>query len=347
MNVPLRTARLKDVADKAGCSPATVSRVLNDNPFVDGDIRERVLKAATELKYVPNGPARALRSTSTRLVGAIIPTLSHAIYATMIDGLQSRLSENKVSLILNTSLYDIAVEREQVRVLVERGVESIVLVGLRHLPETIEMLERYNIGYVFTYTTSAPPMGAAVGFDNAKAGITAAKFFHDLGHRHCGMIAGLTLDNDRAQGRLDGFRRGLAGYGLDVTGLPVIEAPYKIESGYAAMKTLMENNPTLTAVFCGSDILAAGAAKFCSHSGIKVPDDVSILGFDNLEIVELTTPELSTLEVPALEMGRLAADYILAQPVQRRHIRQRELPVHLIIRGSTGPVTRKAPGKRA
>jgi LacI family transcriptional regulator len=343
MNVPLRTARLKDVADKAGCSPATVSRVLNDNPFVDVDIRERVLKAATELHYVPNGPARALRSTSTRLVGAIIPTLSHAIYATMIDGLQSRLSENRVSLIINTSLYDIAVEREQVRVLVERGVESIVLVGHRHLPETIDMLERYNIGYVFTYTTNAPPKGAAVGFDNVKAGITAAKFLHDLGHRRCGMIAGVTLDNDRAQGRVDGFRRGLANFGVDVSGLPVIEAPYKIDSGYAAMKMLMENNPTLTAIFCGSDILAAGATKFCSHSGIKVPDDVSILGFDNLEVVELTTPELSTLEVPALEMGRLAADYILAHPVQRKHIRQRDLPVRLIIRGSTGPVARASP----
>lgn len=337
MKVLGRAAKLKDVADRAGCSPATVSRVLNDNPYVDLDIRERVLKAAAELHYVPNGPARALRSTTTRLVGAIIPTLSHAIYATMIDGLQSRLSENRVSLIINTSLYDIGVERDQVRVLVERGVESIVLVGARHLPETIDMLERYNVGYVFTYTTNAPPKGAAVGFDNVKAGIAAARFLFDLGHRRFGMIAGITLDNDRAQGRVEGFRNGLAGLGIDTKELPVIEAPYKIDSGFSAMKSLIEHSPSVSAVFCGSDILAAGATKFCNQAGIGVPHDVSILGFDNLEVVELTTPELSTLEVPALEMGRHAADYILAQPAQRKHIRKRELPIRLIIRGSTGP----------
>jgi LacI family transcriptional regulator len=330
-------ATLKDVAQRARCSPATVSRVLNDNPHVDADIRDRVLKAAVDLSYVPNGPARALRSTTTRLVGAIIPTLSHAIYATMIDGLQSRLSENKVSLIINTSLYDLEVERAQVRVLVERGVESIVLVGSRHLPETIEMLERYNVGYVFTYTTNAPPKGAAVGFDNVRAGATAAKFLFDLGHRHFGMIAGITLDNDRAQGRVDGFRQSLSGLGIAISNLPVIEAAYKIENGYIAMKALLDRTPSITAVFCGSDILAAGATKFCNHSGIRVPGDISVLGFDNLEVVELTTPELSTLEVPALEMGRFAADYILAQPTQRKHIRQRELPIRLVIRESTGP----------
>jgi LacI family transcriptional regulator len=255
----------------------------------------------------------------------------------MIDGLQSRLSENKVSLIINTSLYDIGVEREQVRVLVERGVESIVLVGSRHRAETIEMLERYNVGYVFTYTTNAPPKGAAVGFDNVKAGVTAAKFLFDLGHRRFAMIAGITLDNDRAQDRVDGFRHGLTALGIDISDLPVIEAPYRIESGYAAMKSILDSRRAVTAVFCGSDILAAGATKFCSQAGVAVPGDVSILGFDNLEVVELTTPELSTLEVPALEMGRLAADYILAQPTQRKHMRQRELPIHLIIRGSTGP----------
>jgi LacI family transcriptional regulator len=341
----MRAIKLKDVAIRAGCSPATVSRVLNDNPCVDADIRGRVLRAATELNYVPNGPARALRSTTSRLVGAIIPTLSHAIYATMIEGLQSRLSENKVSLIINTSLYDIGVEREQVRVLVERGVESIVLVGSRHRPETIDMLERYNVGHVFTYTTHAPSLGAAVGFDNVRAGSTAAKFLYDLGHRRFGMIAGITLDNDRAQGRVDGFLQMLSSLGIEASTVPVIEAPYKIESGHLSMKALLEQDPLITAVFCGSDILAAGATKFCNRAGIAVPERLSILGFDNLEVVDLTTPDLSTLEVPALEMGRLAADYILAPPTQRKHMRQRDLPIRLVIRGSTGPaaISRSAP----
>ena len=133
-------------------------------------VRERVVRAARELGYVPNGSARALRSTRTRLVGAIIPTLDHAIYATMVDGLQARLTEKSVSLIINTSMYDIDLEYDQAKLLVERGAESIVLVGSitgrRHSPCS----SRRRIDYVFTYTSSATEAGAAVGFDNEKAG---------------------------------------------------------------------------------------------------------------------------------------------------------------------------------
>lgn len=118
MDIEDSSAKLIDVARLANCSPATVSRVLNGNPTVNDVVRERVVQAARDLGYVPNGSARALRSTRTRLVGAIIPTLDHAIYATMVDGLQARLAEKDVSLIINTSTYDIDLEYEQARLLV-------------------------------------------------------------------------------------------------------------------------------------------------------------------------------------------------------------------------------------
>jgi LacI family transcriptional regulator len=336
----IRAANIKDVAKLAGCSLATVSRVLNDAPYVEAGLRERVIAAAKKLQYVPNGPARALRSTTSRLVGAVIPTLSHAIYATMIDGLQSRLAENKVSLIISTSFYDLEIEKVQVRLLVEKGVESIVLVGSTHLPETLQTLERHNVNYVFTYTTAASRKGAAVGFDNVKAGITAAQYLYDLGHRRFGMIAGVTHDNDRAKGRLDGFLQGLKSNGIDTTAVQIIEALYRIDSGSAALQEILSRDKTITAVFCGSDILAAGALKYCHHVGLEVPRALSVLGFDNLEVAELTSPELSTLEVPAKDMGRLAAEYILSAPAKRTHTRQMELPIRLVMRRSTGPIER-------
>lgn len=334
-------AKLVDVARLAGCSPATVSRVLNGNPTVGRSVRDRVKQAAAELGYVPNGSARALRSTRTRLVGAIIPTLDHAIYATMVDGLQGRLAEKDVSLIINTSVYDLDLELDQARLLAERGAESIVLVGTRHKPQTLALLEHRRIAYVFTYTCAPTATGAAIGFDNEKAGRTAARFLIDLGHRRLAMIAGITQDNDRAEGRLAGFRDEVARSGLDPAAVPVIEAAYAFGNGRSGMRTLMTAAEPPTAVFCGSDILAAGAIKYCQEERIAVPGDVSILGFDNLEIAELTVPELSTLEVPARDMGRHAADYILASPLQRRHLRQRELPIRLIVRGSTGPAPKR------
>jgi LacI family transcriptional regulator len=335
MDTEIGAVKLIDVARVAKCSPATVSRVLNANPTVNDETRERVMRATRDLGYVPNGSARALRSSHTRLVGVIIPTLDHAIYATMVEGLQTRLSEKGVCLIINTSTYDVDMEYEQTRLLVERGAESVVLVGSFHRPETIAMLERKRVGYVFTYTTSATESGAAVGFDNEKAGRTAARYLLDLGHVRLAMIAGITQDNDRAKGRRDGFLRELEAAGVDLGCVPVLEAAYKPGDGRVRMGELMAASPRPTAVFCGSDILAAGAIKYCHAAGIRVPEDVSVMGFDNLEIAELTSPEMTTLEVPSRDMGRLAADYILASPLQRRHLKQRELAIRLVVRGST------------
>ncbi len=329
--------KLLDVALRAQCSAATVSRVLNGNRTVAPDIRDRVLRAAADLAYVPNGSAKSLRSTKSRLAGAIIPTLDHAIYAAMIESLQARLSERDISLILSTSLYDIDVELEQIRLFVERGAEAVVLVGAIHRAEAIKLLERHNIPYVFTHTNQHGPKGAAVGFDNYQAGVIAAKFLFDLGHRRLGMLAGITDNNDRATARVKGFTETLAGLGVARAAISVIELPYRIEEGRAGMQTLFETVPHVTAVFCGSDILAAGALKYCNAAGIAVPGDVSVLGFDNHELAGLTTPELSTLEVPAKEMGRLAADFIVAEPGQRIHLRQPQPEVRLVIRGSTGP----------
>jgi LacI family transcriptional regulator len=151
------------------------------------------------------------------------------------------------------------------------------------------------------------------------------------------MIAGITHENDRAAGRVRGFLRELARHGIERGAVQVIESAYRVGAGAAAMKRLLETETPPTAIFCGSDILAAGAVKHCVDQRIDIPRSVSILGFDNHEIAELTTPELTTLEVPAREMGRLAGDYVLASPAQRPHLHQRELSIRLVVRGSTGP----------
>ena len=332
--------KLKDVAKLARCSPTTVSRVLNDHPFVSEEVRERVRRAAQSLGYVPNGSARALRSTRSRIVGIVIPTLKNAIYATMVDALEARLSKDGVSLIIGTSSYDAWSEHAQVTTLVERGAEAIVLVGHLHRKETIDLLNRQGIPHVYTYTSRSSETGASVGFDNTHAGAMAAEFLHSYGHRRFGMISGLTKDNDRATERRDGFVKTLAALGIKRSAIATAEAPYTIEGGVTAMRTLLAGAVSLTAVFCGSDTIAAGVVKFCNQQGMAVPGDLSVLGFDNLEIAELTSPQLSTIEVPAEEMGLRTAEYILAPASQRVFMRNRELNTRLIVRGSTGPAPR-------
>ena len=236
----LGVVKLIDVAKAANCSPATVSRVLNGNPAVGQQIRAQVIEATRDLGYVPNGSARALRSTKTRLVGAIIPTLDHAIYATMVDSLQARLAEKNVSLIISTSSYDIDLEYEQARLLIERGVKFVIVVGSHHRPKTLALLEKKSIPCVFTSATGSDT-GAAIGFDNEKAGRIAARYLLDLGHTRLGMIAGVTQDNDRARGRRDGFLQEIARTGLDPTAAPVVEGTYKTGSGRRCMAQLMNS----------------------------------------------------------------------------------------------------------
>lgn len=329
--------KLKDVARRAGCSVATASRVLNGHTTVGQQERERVLEAAMQLGYVPNNSARALRSQSTRLVGVIVPTLDHAIYARMIDGLQQQLEKAGMSVIISSSGYDLERERAQARVLVARGIEAIVLVGAEHHPDTSDYLRRVGVRQIFTYTTDMNGGDAAIGFDNRRAAAAAARYLLDLGHRRFGMIAGVTAGNDRARQRRDGFLTALEQDGIDPREVVVIEAAYNIELGRSAMQSLMQTMPRPTAVFCGSDILAAGAIRHCQMAKIAVPDEVSVMGFDNLEVAELVKPELTTLNVPLKAMGEAAAETLMALSQNREHERVVDLPLRLVVRQSTGP----------
>lgn len=332
-----KVVKLKDVALRAGCSLATASRALNGNPTVGADERERVLAAAAQLGYVPNNSARALRAQTKHLVGVIIPTLEHAIYAKMVDGLQDRLAQAGTALIINTSSYDLERERNQARLLVARGVEAVVLVGAEHDPHTLEALARAGVSQILTYTSTPGEASGAVGFDNFASGASAAKFLLELGHKRFGMIAGLTRDNDRARLRRDGYIATIEAAGISRDDIVVLEAPYAIEAGGAAMQSMMQTHPRPTAVFCGSDILAVGAVKHCKLAGIAVPADVSIVGFDNLEIAHVVDPQLTTIDVPAREMGQMAAEALIEfKRTEQRGITKR-LQTRLLIRESTGP----------
>lgn len=332
-----KVIKLKDVALRAGCSLATASRALNNNPTVGQSERDRVLAAAAQLGYVPNNSARTLRSQTKHLVGVIIPTLDHAIYAKMVDGLQDRLAQAGTSVIINTSSYDLDRELNQARLLIARGVESVVLVGSEHDPHTLETLASAGVSQILTYTGNAGPASGAVGFDNYASGASAAKYLLELNHRRFGMIAGLTRHNDRARLRRDGFVETALAAGVSRDDVVVLEAPYSIEAGGASMRSLMETYPRPTAVFCGSDILAVGAVKHCRAVGIEVPGAVSIIGFDNLEIAHVVEPELTTIDVPAREMGQMAAESIIELRQSRQTGLSKKLQTRLLIRQSTGP----------
>jgi LacI family transcriptional regulator len=248
---------------------------------------------------------------------------------------QNRLTRVGVALLHVAVGYDLKLEADHIRLLLEHGVEGMVLVGTHHRPESYRLLKDREIPFVTTYAISSDPGVPFVGFDNRKAGGMAARYLADLGHRRLAMIAGVTRSNDRAAERVRGFLHGAGQAGID--DVEVIEAPYRMDSGEAALRVLMARRPDITAVFCGSDILAAGAIKACRQRGIAIPDDLSVIGFDNLELAEYMSPPLTTIAIPAETMGERAAEFLLADRGERQLRARVELETQLIVRRTSAP----------
>jgi LacI family transcriptional regulator len=332
------TVRVSDVARLAGCSTATVSRVQNTPDLVSAETRERVQAAIRALSYMPNSAARALRSNRSRMIGIVIPTLNHAIYASLVDAAQQCLASEGYSLLVATFDYDLDREKEQTAVLIERGAEGLVLVGESHHPEFYPMLAAADIPYINTYVFQPDGPHPCVGIDNRQASSEIAEFLCGLGHRTFGVICALMEGNDRATTRVAGIREALTRHGIQLDPSAIIERPYSIPSGREALRMLQALNPRPTAVICGNDILAFGALIECHEMGLRVPHDMSVVGFDNLDFTAHINPPLTTMDVPAKEMGDGAARFLLDTLKGRTTMRKIRLEPQLIARRTTAPV---------
>jgi LacI family transcriptional regulator len=332
-----KTAKLADVARLAGVSTATVSRALTQPGKVKPTTAARIRQAVESLGYVAHGAARALASRRTRTVGAIIPTLDHAIFANTTHALQRALDEAGYTLLLACHEFDAGAEARMTRALIERGVDGLVLVGTSHHPSVFRMVETHQIPYVLTWALDASGKHPCVGFDNRAAAIRVTRYLLELGHREFAMISGVTEGNERAGERRAGVGEALAAAGLALAPERVVEKPYTLQAGREGLREVLRAAPRATAVVCGNDVLALGALAECQAAGFAVPREVSVTGFDDLEVAALVTPGLTTVHFPTAELGAHAARHLLARLAGREAAARTELPVELIVRGSTAP----------
>jgi LacI family transcriptional regulator len=330
--------RVTDVARLADCAPATVSRALNNPDKVSPEKRARIESAMLELGYVRNHAARALRSQRSNMVGVLIPTLDYALYARMVGAANAKFSEAGISTLLATYDYDLDTEVREARLLLERGAEALVLVGDNHRRELHEMLNQFSVPCVCTYVSNPRSTHPTVGFDNAAAAAKLAQHLVHLGHRNIRVISGITKDNDRTTLRLAGIKSELSRHAIDLRESMVAERPYSISDGRKACALLLSRgDPKPTAIICGNDVLALGALVECQARGLKVPEDISIVGFDNLEFLTHSNPPLTTIDVPAEEMGIAAAAYTLGQLNGETMSLHNPVEVQLILRDSSAP----------
>lgn len=334
----LRRPTLDDVAIRAGVSTATVSRCLSAPDKVRPKLRERVLAAIMETGYRPHGAARALASKRTHTIGAVIPTLDNAIFAKVAQTLQNELDARGRTLLLASSDYRPEREQSQIENLIVRGVDGIMLTGEQRDPEIYRLLERRGIRYVNTYVHHPASTHPTIGFDNIAAMAKIVAYLYDLGHRRFAMIGGFTAGNDRAAERIRGTVEALARRGIDLSPGHVLERPYTITASRAACRDLLTGPQPPTAIVCGNDVLALGAMLEAAVLGKAIPGSLSITGFDDLELAREIPPGLTTIHAPLTDMGRLAADFLVAEEEEKSEkVRHIELPAELVVRGSTGP----------
>lgn len=332
------TPTLADVARRAGVSTATVSRCLNAPDRVNGTTRERVLGAVAELGYAPNFGARALAARRTHMIGAVIPTMENAIFARGIQAFQEELGRRGYTLLIASSAYQEALEEEQVHNLAARGAEALLLIGHHRSPRVLEFLARRSIPSLVAWAYDPAMPHPSIGFDNRAAMRALAAEVIGQGHERLGVVSARTADNDRARNRLEGIRDALAAAGLSEGNLSVIETTYGYDTGGAAFEALMRKDEPPSAVMCGNDVLAAGALCAARRMGLGVPAEISITGFDDIELATVIDPPLTTVHVPHREMGRRAAEMLVemvhgSEPEPR----QVDLRAEIRMRGTLGP----------
>ena len=327
---------LADVARQAGVSTATVSRCLNSPEQLSKTTRERVLQTVQHLGYAPNFNARALAAKRTNTVGAIIPTMENAIFARGLQSFQEELGLLGMTLLVASSSYSQTLEEQQIKTLIARGADALLLIGHYRSQKTYDFLNKRGVPVLVSWIYRGGEDQISIGFDNRKAITPLAEKIIALGHKNIGFISAPMSENDRAGDRVEGVQSVMKASGLDPRNLNLIEIPYSIENGEVAFKKLMSCEKPPSVVICGNDVFAVGAIKSAKQLGYKVPSDISITGFDDIELASVIEPALTTVHVPHRKMGKIAAR-MLVDMIDHKKPKSRELGTSVIFRETLGP----------
>jgi LacI family transcriptional regulator len=321
-----------DVARQAGVSPSTVSRILNGTAKVSDDKRQAVLAAIAKMNFAPNQMAQGLKKGRSMTIGIVVQDISSPFFDETLRGVDDGLKGTGYASVIVSGHWNAEEESDRVRLLLARKVDGIILLSGRISDDAV-------LGFSgqrpIVSTGRALATRTALGFkiDNEHGAWLAVRHLVELGHRRIAFISGPANNHD-ADERLAGYRRALTEAQLDIDPALIVEGNYHEASGMLAMNRLFDSHQQFTAVFAANDLSAYGARLALYRKGIRVPDDISLVGFDDLPGSSYTTPPLTTIRQPLYDMGRIATQALLrlinGDPAQG------EIPpVELVVRETT------------
>lgn len=337
--------KMSDVARMANVSPATVSRVLRQPELVSEDTRTKVLKVVEELNYQPHMIARQFRTRETKTILVIVPDISRSFFSEVLRGIQHMAVSNGYKVILGDSENDLQREKEFIDLLLQKQADGVVLLTARMELSSLERIANQFPMVIACeyYDGSEVP---TVSIDNISSSRKIMEHLIQLGHTRIAHITG-PMDVILSRDRLKGYRQALMSHDIEIKPEFIQEGDFSIQSGYDQMIKLLSLQSPPTAVFVFNDEMALGAIKAVKKSGMKVPEDIAVVGFDNINIASFFDPEITTIDQPKYEIGKVAMNLLLklmnGEQLEKTKI---VLPDELIVRESCGARIEQLPNRR-
>ncbi|MCL6586682.1 MAG: LacI family transcriptional regulator [Anoxybacillus sp.] len=326
---------IEDVAKLAGLSRTTVSRVINNHPYVSEDKRKLVMEAMKQLGYVPNSSARSLRSQKTDVIALFVPRIMNPFFSQLVEAMEISAAEHGYQLIICQTRYSPEKELNYMNLLKTKQVDGVILASIQNDWKVLEPFLQYGpivLCNEFDEQANVP----SVMLDQVQGGYIATKHLLEQGHRRIAYCRGSTRSNV-ASHREIGFRKALAEYGLEFDEQYAFRDAFHSEDGRRVFHQMMALPTPPTAVFTGSDEVAAGIISEANKHGCRIPDQLAVVGFDNQEITELIEPSITTVHQPVDKMAQKALE-VMIDKIHSRKYKQREIyefPLKLIVREST------------
>lgn len=346
--------KLTDIAKICGVSPATVSLVISNHPRISRSTRSKVLKVIKKTGYYPNSAARMLSTNNTKTICVVVPQISHIFsdpyFGEALSGIYDYLSKNDYKLLLEMATYEFCFYKKYLQVFREKRVDGMLYVGSTLKDDYLVDFEKEKLPFILVgsyFPHGDKPRLDFVTGDNFEGGYIATKHLLDLGHKRIGVITG-NFNVVSARDRFMGYKRALKEYGIPFENSLWVKADFNEQTGFKAMETLLDRkNEKITAVFAGNDLMALGAIRAVRERGLKVPEDVAVVGMDNIRIPAFEHTSLTTVDYNVYEMGRLASRRIIEKIEKKTTGRIAEtLPVKLIIRETCGANLRGKTAKK-
>ncbi|MBC2579508.1 LacI family DNA-binding transcriptional regulator [Clostridium sp. DJ247] len=325
---------IKHVAKKANVSVATVSRILNNNGRYSEETKERVLSIIKEIGYERNDLARGLITKSTKTIGVLVPSVSTVFFAEILNGIEDTAHRNNYSVVICNTGENGKRTLEYLKVLSAKQVDGIILTSLPLVEEYYKTIIDLRLPCVLVSTMSYKYQLPYVKVDDRQAAYTATQYLIENGHKKIAIISGSRGDAIAGEPRVNGYMEALSYYGLEINKKLIKYGDFAYKSGKLCMEQLLDEGQDFTAVFGTSDEMAVGALSVAHSKGIKVPDEISIVGYDNTQIAEMAIPALTTVAQPLYQMGEKSTKKLLSI-IETGETVESTIMMHKIVERST------------